>query len=135
VGNIVRVGVTFPSELLSDFDEIVEEMGYGSRSKAIHDVVRGFVGEQKWFTEVKGTKAGSITMVYKHEIRGLESELTDTQHQFESIISASMHVHLTEEKCLETIAVRGEAQEIRRLVERLKARRGVEEVKLNLFSL
>jgi CopG family nickel-responsive transcriptional regulator len=129
------VGVTFPSGLLSDFDRIIEEMGYGSRSKAIHDTVRAFVNEHKWLAEVKGTKAGSITMVYNHEMRGLESDLTDTQHLFESIIRASMHVHLNEKKCLEVIAVKGEAQEIKRLVEKLKARRGVEEVRLNLFSL
>jgi CopG family nickel-responsive transcriptional regulator len=135
LGRIVRVGVTFPSELLSDFDGVVEGMGYGSRSKAIQDVVRGFVSEQKWLVGVKGTRAGVITMVYNHEMRDVEADLTDTQHHFEGIICASMHVHLSKDKCLETIAVRGEAQEIKRLVEKLKARRGVEEVRLNLFSL
>ncbi len=134
MNRIVRVGVTFPSELLTDFDRIVQGMGYGSRSKAIHDAVRGFVDEQKWLAGVKGTRVGSITLVYNHEMRGLESDLTDTQHRFESIICASLHVHLSETKCLETIAVRGEAKDIKRLVEKLKARRGVEEVKLNLFA-
>jgi CopG family nickel-responsive transcriptional regulator len=135
LGGIVRVGVTFPSELLADFDRVIKDMGYRSRSKAIHDTVHAFVNERKWLAGVKGVMAGSITMVYNHEMRGLESDLTDTQHRFEGIICASMHVHLSEEKCLETIAVRGEAREIKRLVERLKARRGVEEVRLNLFSL
>ncbi|MGB9135135.1 MAG: nickel-responsive transcriptional regulator NikR [Candidatus Bathyarchaeia archaeon] len=135
MGKIVRIGVTFPSDLLSDFDRIIRGMGYGSRSKAIHDTVRAFVNEYQWLAEVKGTKAGSITTVYNHEMRDLESDLTDTQHNFESIIRASMHVHLSGNKCLETIAVKGEAQEIKRLAEKLKARRGVEEVKLNLFPL
>lgn len=135
MGRIVRVGVTFPSELLSDFDRIVEDMGYKSRSKAIHDTVRTFVNEQKWLADVKGVRAGSITMMYNHEMRELESDLTDTQHRFESIICASMHVHLSKDKCLETIAVKGEAEKIKSLVERLKARRGVEEVRLNLFPL
>lgn len=132
---IVRVGVTFPSELLSDFDKIIEDMGYRSRSKAIHDTVRTFVNEQKWLADIKGTKVGSITMIYNHEIRELESDLTDTQHSFESIICASMHVHLSQNKCLETIAVKGEAEKIKNLVKKLKSRRGVEEVKLNIFSI
>jgi len=132
---IIRVGVTFPSELLSDFDKLIKDMGYKSRSKAIHDTVRSFVNEQKWLADVKGTRAGSITMIYNHEMRELESDLTDTQHSFESIICASMHVHLSKDKCLETIAVKGEAVAIKRLVEKLKARRGVEEVKLNIFSV
>ncbi|MFQ6068316.1 MAG: nickel-responsive transcriptional regulator NikR [Candidatus Bathyarchaeia archaeon] len=134
MGKIVRVGVTFPSKLLSDFDKVIKSMGYRSRSKAIHDTVRAFVNEQKRLAEMKGIRVGSITLVYDHKIRELESDLTDTQHRFESIICASMHVHLSEDKCLEIIAVRGEAKRIKRLVQKLKARRGVEEVRLNLFQ-
>ena len=36
---IVRVGVTFPPELLKQLDEIINEIGYDSRSKAIQDAV------------------------------------------------------------------------------------------------
>ncbi len=132
---IIRVGVTFPSTLLSDFDRIIYNMGYKSRSKAIHDSVRAFISDQKWIADVEGVKTGSITMVYNHEMREVESDLTDTQHTFESVICASMHVHLSKDRCLEIIAVKGGAKKIRRLVEKLKARRGVEEVKLNIFSL
>ncbi len=135
MGNIVRVGVTFPSKLLSDFDRIIKDMGYESRSKAVQDTVRTFVNDQKWLSDVKGTKTGSITMVYDRETKELESDLTDAQHHFESMIYASMHVHLSKDKCLETIAVRGEAGKIKRLVATLKARKGVEEVRLNVFSV
>lgn len=135
MGKIIRIGVTFPSELLSDFDKIIKDMGYTSRSKAIHDTVRTFVNEQKGLADMKGTKVGSLTMIYNHEMRELESDLTETQHHFESIICASMHVHLSKDKCLETIAVKGEVKKIKRLTEKLKARRGVEEVRLNLFSI
>jgi CopG family nickel-responsive transcriptional regulator len=133
--NIVRVGVTFPPDLLRDLDKIVSDMGYKSRSKAIHDTVRTFVNEQKWLTDITGDKVGSITMIFNHEMRGLESDLTNTQHQFKSIICSSMHVHISEDKCLETIVVKGGADQIKHLVEKLKARRGVEEVRLNVFSI
>ncbi len=135
MGRIVRVGVTFPSELLSELDRTAKDMGYKSRSKAIHDSVRAFLNEYAWLADVKGMKAGSITMKYDHDTRELESDLTETQHLFESVICASMHVHLSKDKCLETIAVKGRADKIKLLVERLKARRGVEEVKINLFAI
>lgn len=133
--NIVRVGVTFPPDLLRDLDQIIADMGYKSRSKAIHDTVRTFVNEQKWLADIAGGMVGSITMIYNHEMRELESDLTETQHQFESIICASMHVHIREDKCLETIAVKGSTKAIKHLVEKLRARRGVEEVRLNIFSI
>jgi CopG family nickel-responsive transcriptional regulator len=44
---IVRVGVTFPPELLAELDEVIEKMGYESRSKAIQDAVQLFVSEKK----------------------------------------------------------------------------------------
>lgn len=135
MANIVRVGVTFPPELLRELDRVVTDMGYKSRSKAIHDTVRAFVSEQKWLADVTGNKVGSITMVYDHEMKELESDLTDTQHQFESVICASMHVHISKDKCLETIAVKGKAETIKRLVEKLRTRRGVGEVRLNVFSI
>jgi len=51
---IIRVGVTFPPDLLRDFDEIVGKMGYESRSKAVQDAVRMFVSEKKWLQEERG---------------------------------------------------------------------------------
>ena len=133
--NIVRIGATFPPGLLRELDQVVKDMGYKSRSKAINDTIRTFVNEQKRLADFKGTMVGSITMIYNHEMRKLESDLTDTQHQFETIISASMHVHISSDKCLETITVKGPVKKIKRLVEKLRARRGVEEVKLNIFSI
>jgi CopG family nickel-responsive transcriptional regulator len=73
-------------------------------------------------------------MIYNHEMKELESDLIDTQHQFESVICASMHVHIHKDKCLETIAVKGPKEKIKILVEKLRARWGVE-VRLNIFSI
>ena len=38
---IVRVGVTFPPDLLKDFDKLINRIGYENRSKAIQDEVVG----------------------------------------------------------------------------------------------
>ncbi|UCH31573.1 MAG: nickel-responsive transcriptional regulator NikR [Candidatus Bathyarchaeota archaeon] len=135
MAKIVRVGVTFPPELLNDFDKVIEDMGYKSRSKAIHDAVRAFVNEQKWLSNVEGDKVGSITMIYNHQIRKLEADLTEVQHHFESIISASMHMHISQDRCLEAIAVKGTVEKIKHLAAKLRARRGVEEVRLNIFFI
>ena len=77
MSKVTRVGVTFPPELLKDFDEIITKMGYESRSKAIQDAVRLFVSERKWLQEEPDAEqTGVILMVYDHDIRGLESALT-----------------------------------------------------------
>ncbi|WP_461366734.1 CopG family ribbon-helix-helix protein [Candidatus Darwinibacter acetoxidans] len=77
MSKITRIGVTFPPDLLKDFDEIIEKMGYESRSKAIQDAVRLFVTERKWLKEEANTpQTGVMLMVYDHGVRGLESILS-----------------------------------------------------------
>lgn len=60
MSKIVRIGVTFPPELLKDFDEITIRMGYESRSKAIQDHVRLYVSERKWFKEENTIQTGIL---------------------------------------------------------------------------
>lgn len=116
---ITRVGVTFPPDLLKDFDEITRKMGYENRSKAIHDAVRAFVSEKKWLQEEKGTQAGVLMMLYDHGVRGVEEALTHIQHHYVNIIFSTLHVHLSETDCLEAIVVKGDAKQIRELSDEL----------------
>ena len=122
---ITRVGVTFPPDLLKDFDDAISKMGYENRSKAIQDAVRGFVSERKWLQEEKGTQAGVLVMLYDHEVRGLETALTGLQHRYASLICSTMHIHLNKRDCLEAVAVKGEIAKIRRLGDELAAKKGV----------
>jgi CopG family nickel-responsive transcriptional regulator len=132
---IIRVGVTFPPDLLKDFDEIIDKMGYENRSKAVQDAVRMFVSERKWLQEERGTQAGVLMMLYDHDVKGLESALTDAQHHYAQIICSTMHIHLSERECLQAIAVKGDATEIRKLSDELSSKRGVKILKTMLVSL
>jgi CopG family nickel-responsive transcriptional regulator len=132
---IVRVGVTFPPELLKDFDAVTSKMGYESRSKAIQDAVRLFVSERKWLQEEESNQTGILLMVYDHEARGLERELTEAQHHHSSLISSTMHIHISERDCLEAIAVKGKASEIRELSNELTTKRGVKILKSMIVAV
>jgi CopG family nickel-responsive transcriptional regulator len=106
MAKIVRVGVTFPPGLFKELDETIDNMGYDSRSKAIQDSVRSFMAEHSLLREQKGTRVGVLVVIYDHEVKGLETALTDTQHEHSHVIYSSMHIHLSERECLETIAVK-----------------------------
>jgi CopG family nickel-responsive transcriptional regulator len=130
MNKITRIGVTFPPKLLNDFDEIIGKMGYESRSKAIQDAVRLFVSERTWLQQEANTEqTGVILMVYDHNIRGLESELTDVQHHHSDLVTSTLHVHIGERDCLEAIAVKGKAADLRHLGDELGTRRGVKIIK------
>jgi CopG family nickel-responsive transcriptional regulator len=133
---IVRVGVTFPPELLEDFDRIIRKMGYENRSKAVQDAVRLFVSEKRWLDEdEQSVQTGILLMVYDHDVRGLEAELTEIQHHYTTVISSTMHVHVSERDCMEAIAVKGKAEEIRKLSDELATKRGVKILKTMVVSM
>ena len=130
MSKITRIGVTFPPDLLKDFDEITGKMGYESRSKAIQDAVRLFVSERKWIQQEESSEQnGMMIMVYDHETRGLESDLTEIQHQHHEIVTSSMHIHISDSDCLEAIAVKGKVSSIRKLSDELATRKGVKILK------
>jgi CopG family nickel-responsive transcriptional regulator len=130
ITKITRFGVTFPPELLKDFDEIIGKMGYDSRSKALQDAVRLFVAERKWIQQDESIEqTGIILMIYDHDTRNLEADLTESQHHHKSLVTSTMHIHMSEKDCLEAIAVKGKASEIRQLSDDLAKRRGVKIIK------
>jgi len=55
-------------------------MGYESRSKAIQDAVRLYVSKRKWFKEENTIQTDVLLMVYDYDMRGLDSEPTESQH-------------------------------------------------------
>ncbi len=132
---ITRVGVTFPPELLKDLDAVVGKMGYESRSKAIQDAVTLFVSEKKWLQDEKAQQTGVLLMVYDHEVKGLESELTEVQHDHSKVVSSAMHIHVGERDCLEAIAVKGRGSEIRELSNELTTKKGVKILKTMIVSI
>jgi CopG family nickel-responsive transcriptional regulator len=130
MSKVTRVGVTFPPELLKDFDQIINKMGYESRSKAIQDAVRLYVSERKWLQQEPNTEqTGVILMVYDHDVHGLESGLTEVQHHHSNMITSTLHIHISEEDCLEAIAVKGKAADLRHLSDELATKRGVKILK------
>jgi CopG family nickel-responsive transcriptional regulator len=128
--NITRVSLTLPEDLLSELDRSLKAQRYVNRSEAVRDALRDFLASYKWRQELKGELDGVMVLVYEHDVRGLTDTLIGIQHSNREIMSAVQHVHIDAKNCLETSVVRGPAEEIRTLVDRLGALRGVKQAKL-----
>jgi len=130
----VRFSVTVPEDLMKEFNETISRMGYRKRSKAVQDAIRTFLSEYRW-VKGEGLCVGAILVVFNHEVKGSEEELTDLQHSYGRLVNSTLHIHLSHKDCLEIIAVRGEADKVRRLSEKLRTVKGVEIVKFVGISL
>lgn len=124
-----RLSVSLPSALVEEFDIVWRGMKYMNRSKAVHDAIRTFMAEHKWAQE-EGEVTGAIVLLYYLNKRALLNTIMKIQHEFEDLITSSMHIHLTKNKCLEIVAVKGNARRVRNLMQKLMVKRGVKQVKL-----
>jgi len=127
---ITRVSLTLPEYLLTELDRSLKVQHYVNRSEAVRDALRDFLASYRWRQELRGKITGVMVLVYEHDVRGLTDALIDIQHSSRGVINAVQHVHIDAKNCLETSVVRGPAEEIRELVDRLGALRGVKQTKL-----
>jgi len=133
MSRVARFGVSLDKGLLDQFDRLIRGRKYTNRSEALRDLIRKEMVEIEWMEDRE--VAGAITYVYDHHRRELLNRLMDLQHDFQAIIISTQHVHLDHDHCLEIVAVRGKAAEIRRLADLLKAVKGVRHGTLSMTSL
>ncbi len=130
---VTRFGISLDQVLLKRFDDRIRKKGYSNRSEAIRDLIRDSLVLEEW-EGTAGETVGTITIVYSHEKRELPDLLTRIQHRYHDLILSGMHIHLDEHNCLEVIAVRGMAREIKNIADRLIGAKGVKHGKLTLTT-
>ena len=60
--------------------------------------------------------------------------LLELQHNYHHLILSTMHMHLDHHNCLEVLAVKGMAREVRQVAEKLISVKGVKHGKLTITS-
>ncbi|WP_048203367.1 nickel-responsive transcriptional regulator NikR [Methanocaldococcus infernus] len=129
-----RISISIPAKLLKEFDEVISEKGYASRSEAIRDAIRDYITKYKWLQSMEGERAGSVSVIYDHNSPDVMGKVIDIQHEFSDIIVATLHIHLDKDHCLETILVKGDAKKIREMANKLSATKGVKLVRVSVMS-
>jgi len=129
MSELVRFGVSLEEGLLRRFDDLIHRRKYTNRSEALRDMIRQELLKQDW--EEGGEVAGAITYIYDHHTRELLSRIIDIQHDSQDVIISTQHIHLDHSNCLEMIAAKGKAAEIKELADLLRSTKGVKHLSLN----
>ena len=77
--SMMRISMSLPKKLLADFDEVLKERGYQSRSKGIRDALQDYIVRHQWMNEMEGERIGIITIIYDHHYTGVMENLADIQ--------------------------------------------------------
>lgn len=130
-----RITMSIEETLARDFDRLVAERGYASRSEAMRDLLRREVEAHRQARDGGAWCVANFSYVYNHHERKLGERLTQAHHERHDLVVATMHVHLDHEHCLESVVLKGPAVAVRAFADRTLAERGVRHGALNLVSV
>jgi CopG family transcriptional regulator, nickel-responsive regulator len=128
-----RFGVSLEEDLLESLDKLVKSHHFPNRSQAIRYLIKDSLLEDK--QDKNAMVAGAIVIVYDHHKRELNNKLMHIQHDYHDLILSSQHVHLEHDLCLETIAVKGKAQMLARLADKIIGTKGITHGKLVITDI
>lgn len=132
MSNLARLSFSIEQPLLERLERLLQDSRYQNRSEFIRDMIRQQLVDQEW--ERNELALGTVTILYDHHVRQLSEKLTDLQHDHHEAILATTHVHLTHHLCAEMIMVKGRADLIRDLANRLRQQKGVLHATLSMSS-
>ena len=120
---LARFGVSLDEDILKALDEFVIENKLPNRSQAIRHLVEKNLVEKKW--QCNQIVAGAIVMLYDHHKGDVTTKSNDIQHEYFDVILSSQHFHLSHDNCLEIIAVKGTANRLTQLSDKLIGIKGI----------
>ena len=132
MSDIIRFGVSIEQDLLENYDRLIAERGYATRSEALRDLIREALIQRKIEDDLTTQVLGSLTLVYDHHASNLLQEMAHVQHDFHEVVMSVMHIHVSHTDCMEILAVRGIVSEIVSLADKLLSLKGIKNGKLFL---
>lgn len=123
---IERIGISLEDDLLTQFDRLIEQKGYVTRSEAVRDLIRDALVQREWVEGGGGEeRVAVVTLVYDHDSSSLAQKLAHIQHENHKAVVSALHVHMDEHNCLEVLVLRGRARDVIRMGEGLVSTKGV----------
>ncbi|WP_310736344.1 CopG family ribbon-helix-helix protein [Salinarchaeum laminariae] len=123
----MRTSLNVPDELLEEFDQVWQEQGIDSRSRAVREAMLEYVEAH---TRLEGAGEDLVALVgfdYRHH--DVIRELHGVQHDFQDVILNTSHSHQGD-LCLESLFCRGDGDRIHGLVNELRDFDAVRRVKV-----
>lgn len=127
---VIRFGISIEQNLLESLDEYITENHFTNRSQAIRQLINKNLVEKKW--QCNNYVAGSIILVYDQKKRDLLNQISTILESSHSEVLSSQRFFLNEQKCLEIVAVKGIANKLTALSDKLINIKGIQHGKLSM---
>ena len=125
---VTRFSVSLEEELLKELDLYADDNNFANRSQAVRHLIEKNIIEKKW--QCNNLVAGAIVLIYDHHKKDISAKSNNIQHNYFEVILSSQHYHLNHDICLENIAVKGYANTLTELSDKLISIKGIKHGKL-----
>lgn len=130
---VERISLSLPAGILSNFDQLVEDRGFDSRSQAVSELISRELDRHS-SSKGRGFMTGTITIVYEHSRGDLKRKLAEIQNEHINEVISSLHVLLENQHTLEVILVQGKSPTLRKIANRLITCKGVKNGSMTLTT-
>ena len=120
-----HITISIDDDLAGQFDRLIEQRGYGNRSEAFRDLLRGALTEESLRQTGAKHCVGVLSYVYDHHQRQLASRLTGIHHEHHDVTVSTMHAHLDHDNCVETVILKGPTAAVVAFAQTVMAQSGV----------
>ncbi|AEB94390.1 MAG: CopG family ribbon-helix-helix protein [Metallosphaera sp.] len=121
--NVEKISVALNKRTLKRLEDRAKLEGV-SRSRLVEIALVDYLDE---FSDDNSNVLGILNLVYD-DTAG--NEIIATEHQFESLIISTLHIHVDDKNCMEAVALRGRRADLENLVKSLTQIHGVKKAKL-----
>jgi len=127
--------MSLTNDLLRKLDALIADKSYSSRSEAIRDAIRASLSEYELSRLDQGWVAATITIISEYVRRDVDERLMRLRHEYNDLVTGNMHIHIGSSYCLEVFIAQGPVEEILNFVGRVRAIRGIQQVKYTVVPI
>ena len=126
------VSISLSDEDLRALNQLQAEGGFTNRSELLRRALRTLASEVQELDKLSGDTSAVLTIVYGKKGKGIESNFL--LHRQAQLIDALLHSHTVNGECIEVIVVNGPANDVRKLIKKLKGNRKIQTIKVAIIG-
>ncbi len=121
------VSISINDDLLSEMEVLKKELGYTGKSELVRAAIRTLIAEKKERENLVGQVSSILIASHNEEA---EEVVTGLKHRYERCINTHLHSKQESGKCLELFILKGDASDMKRMLNEFQKNRKIDYAKL-----
>lgn len=126
------VAISMTDADLDELEYLLDHGKFSNRSDVVRNAVQALLSKHRTIENVTGTVTAVFTALYSKKGHG--QGISAVQHEYGDALTALIHDHTSEGKCVEVMVVTSTADQVREFLKKLRAQRKVQKVEVSLME-